>query len=71
MDATEQLVNQQLAPASQPTSERPHLRSTGKGMNGCVLDEGVFKEIEIITMMASDPSLEVTFPEDYRDSETK
>ncbi|KAL8189737.1 UNVERIFIED_CONTAM: hypothetical protein K2H54_002410 [Gekko kuhli] len=76
MDATEQPMNQQplnqhLVLASQPAPENPSPRSIGKVKNGCVLDKQIFEEIEMIAPTAGEAILEVTSPEDYRDSNIK
>ncbi|KAL8189760.1 UNVERIFIED_CONTAM: hypothetical protein K2H54_003781 [Gekko kuhli] len=76
MDATEQPMNQQplnqhLVLVSQPAPENPSPRSIGKVKNGCVLDKQIFEEIEMIAPTAGEAILEVTSPEDYRDSNIK
>ncbi|KAL8172733.1 UNVERIFIED_CONTAM: hypothetical protein K2H54_014968 [Gekko kuhli] len=76
MDETEQPMNQQplnqhLVLVSQPAPENPSPRSIGKVKNGCVLDKQIFEEIEMIAPTAGEAILEVTSPEDYRDSNIK
>lgn len=70
-DAVEQPRNLQPSPASQLMLKSLHPGLTGKRMNGCILDERICEEIEIISTMARDTVSEHTSLYGLWDNETK